>query len=88
MGDANILACPYSSLSNHRIVTKQKGDNMAKIIEFLKGKKTYICAAVIAVATFAQQVGWIDQATLTKVIEFVGAAALSFLRMAVTDTSK
>jgi hypothetical protein len=57
---------------------------MNKIWEFLKGKKTYICAAIIAVATFAQQVGWIDQATLTKIIEFAGTAGLVFLRMAIT----
>jgi hypothetical protein len=56
---------------------------MSKILEVLSGKKTYIVAAVIALATYAELVGWIDQKTFEALIGFLGAIGLYTVREAI-----
>lgn len=53
---------------------------MNKVIEFLKGKKTYGVAFAVAVATFAYAMGWIDTNTLVTIYGFLGAGGLATLR--------
>jgi hypothetical protein len=53
---------------------------MSGLIEFLKGKKTYIIGFCVAGATFALNVGWIDEGTYQTVLGFLGAGGLLALR--------
>lgn len=55
-----------------------------KLIELLKGKKTYIVAAVMAIATFVHLMGWIDAPTLAKVEVFLASIGLATLRAGIT----
>ena len=50
----------------------------------LVGKKTYLVAFALALATFAQAVGWIDQNVYEAVIGFMGALGLGALRAGVS----
>lgn len=58
---------------------------MGKLLEFLKGKKTYIIAAVMAIATFANLMGWIDVSILAKVEAFLLPLGLAALRAGVKN---
>lgn len=52
---------------------------MGKILDMLKGKKTYIVAFILAVAVFLNQVGMIDQEAfdlIGKILMPVGLATL------------
>lgn len=53
-------------------------DLVTKINALLAGKKTYIGAAGLALATFAVTMNWIDQATFSKIqavlIAWIGAS--------------
>lgn len=47
------------------------------------GWKTYICAGVLALATFAKAVGWIDSSVYELIIGIVSAGGLAALRAGV-----
>jgi hypothetical protein len=49
-------------------------------MKFLEGKKTYITAGLLAVASFVYAMGWIDEKTLVAIDSFLGAFGLGFLR--------
>lgn len=49
----------------------------------LKGKKTYIVALLVAVATAAHQLGYIDAAMYTTALGLLGAGGLATLRAGV-----
>jgi hypothetical protein len=53
---------------------------MKKLIEFLKGKKTYVVGLLMAFGTFAQAVGWIDTPTWEKVMGILAALGIVALR--------
>ncbi len=52
-------------------------------MNFLMGKKTYIFAALFALATFAKAVGWIDGTTFDLFAGLLGAGGLAALRAGV-----
>lgn len=49
----------------------------------MDGYKTYLCAAGIALATFAKTIGWIDDAAYQAIIAVLGAGGLAALRAGV-----
>jgi methyl coenzyme M reductase alpha subunit len=55
---------------------------------YLSGWKTYICAGVIAIATFAYAMKWIDLVTYNTILGFFGAGGLAALRSAVNKEDK
>jgi hypothetical protein len=50
----------------------------------LAGKKTYITAAVLALATFARSAGWIEQTQYDLIMGLAGALGLAALRAGVS----
>ena len=52
----------------------------------LDGKKTYIFAALVALATFAKTIGWIDENTYQALLALFGAGGLAALRSGVTKS--
>lgn len=56
---------------------------MNKVIEFLKGKKTYIVAIVIAVLNLAVALGYINPDHLTQINLVLGALGLGAIRDAI-----
>jgi hypothetical protein len=52
------------------------------------GWKTYICAGVIAIATFAYAMKWIDQTVYNTILGLFGAGGLAALRSAVNKDDK
>jgi hypothetical protein len=52
----------------------------------LSGKKTYISAALLALATFARSVGWIDQSQYDLILGLAGAMGLAALRAGVAKS--
>ena len=52
----------------------------------LDGKKTYIFAALLALATFAKTVGWIDESTYQALLALFGAGGLAALRSGVSKS--
>jgi len=52
----------------------------------LAGKKTYISAALLALATFARGVGWIDQSQYDLILGLAGAMGLAALRAGVAKS--
>ncbi len=52
-------------------------------MNFLMGKKTYVFAALFALATFAKAVGWIDGTTFDLLAGLLGAGGLASLRAGV-----
>lgn len=55
-----------------------------KIWGLFSGRKTYIVAALLAIATFALNVGWIDQETFNTIQTLLLAAGLGTIRAAIT----
>ena len=49
----------------------------------LDGKKTYIMAALVALATFAKAMSWIDENTYQALLALFGAGGLAALRAGV-----
>lgn len=49
-------------------------------MEKINGYKTYICAALLALTTFARSVGWIDDSQFQTVMSILGALGLASLR--------
>ena len=52
----------------------------------MAGYKTYICAAGLALATFAKAIGWIDDVTYSTLAGLFGAGGLAALRAGVTKS--
>ncbi|MFZ5450279.1 MAG: hypothetical protein ACOZF2_00180 [Thermodesulfobacteriota bacterium] len=52
----------------------------------LEGKKTYISAALLALATFARGLGWIDQSQYDLILGVTGAMGLAALRAGVGNS--
>lgn len=50
----------------------------------LNGKKTYITAALLALATFARALGWIAQEQYELILGFASSMGLAALRAGVT----
>ena len=50
------------------------------IIEWLRGKKSYIFAALGALAVFAKLVGLIDEATMNTLLALLGFGGLAALK--------
>lgn len=53
---------------------------MKKVIEYLKGKKTYFIALAMGVITAVEFLGWIDSATAGTLYMILGAGGLASLR--------
>lgn len=51
-------------------------------MNFLKGKKTYLCALAIALLTGARYLQWIDSETYQTLLGLFGAGGLVGLRAA------
>jgi len=51
-------------------------------MDFLKGKRTYIIGAILAVAYFAQYTGLVTQDTYNSVLHLLGPLGLMSLRAA------
>lgn len=54
-------------------------------MEFLKGKKTYIVAALAGLATALHYAGLLETSTLNTVLGFLGAGGLATLRAGVSS---
>ena len=52
----------------------------------MPGKKTYIIAALVALATFAKTMSWIDDQTYQLILGLLGAGGLAALRAGVTKS--
>lgn len=52
----------------------------------LTGKKTYISAALLALATFTRTMGWIDQSQFDMIMGLAGAMGLAALRAGVAKS--
>jgi len=50
------------------------------IIEYLRGKKTYIFAALGAIVVFAKLIGWIDDVTMNVLLGLLGFGGLAALK--------
>ncbi len=50
------------------------------MVEFLKGKKTYLQAAAAALVAGAMQLGWIDVAMANTILTFLGIGIVALLR--------
>ena len=59
---------------------------MKAIIDFLKGKKTYIGAAIVGIIGALLWLGIIDQKTAEVILSFGGAILGIGLRQAIADT--
>lgn len=67
---------------NHFLIDDFIEDFM-NFVEFLTGKKTYIVALLIALATMAQYMGWITNEAYTAILGLLGASGLATTRMAI-----
>lgn len=53
---------------------------MNDLLKALDGKKTYLIAALLAIAVFAKQIGWIDENTFQALYGALTAGGLATLR--------
>ncbi len=58
---------------------------MGKILEFLKGKKSYIIAGAMSLATFLNLINVIDIAALAKIEAFLLPLGLAALRAGIKN---
>ena len=58
---------------------------MEKLARFLRGKKTYVIAAAVALLTFAHHVGWLDTQTYQFLVGLLGAGAVATLRAGIKN---
>ena len=56
---------------------------MSNVIEFLKGKKTYLCAAGIFIVAGCEALGWITKDLSDTLKGILGACAVASIRSAV-----
>lgn len=61
--------------------------SMENIVEFLRGKKTYIVSLAIAVIAFSFSIGWIDSETAMTLYGLLGAGGFAALRDGVRTES-
>ena len=57
---------------------------VSDLFAYLKGKKSYITAGLIAAFTFAKVMGWITEVEFQAIMGFLGAVGLYALRSAIT----
>jgi hypothetical protein len=55
---------------------------MSKLIEFLKGKKSYLCAIGLGLVVAAEALGYITKETADSLKALLGAGAIAALRAA------
>lgn len=55
-------------------------------MDWLNGKKTYISAAILGLATFALSVNWITQEQYNTIMGIAAAVGLAALRAGVTKS--
>lgn len=58
------------------------------MLNFLKGKKTYILAALAGVTVFCNAVGWIDSGTTATILGLLGAGGLATIRHGINTSIK
>lgn len=56
---------------------------MSSLIEWLKGKKSYLCAAGIFIVAGCEALGWITTDLATTLKGFLGACAVASIRASV-----
>lgn len=56
-----------------------------KLINYLKGKKTFIAAAVMVILSGLKASGYIDESTYQLCMGIAGALGLTFLRMGMNN---
>lgn len=56
---------------------------MKKVIEFLRGKKTYAVAVAIGVVVVSEYLGWIDAQTAITLYGLLSAGGVASLRDAI-----
>lgn len=66
----------------HRVQKNRYSAIYINSMNFLKGKRTYICAIAIALLSAANYLGWIDQASYQTLLGLFGAGGLFGLRAA------
>jgi hypothetical protein len=54
----------------------------------LAGRKTYISAGILALATFARWVGWLDQSQLEIIMGLGGSLGLAALRAGIAKATE
>lgn len=59
---------------------------MKKVIEFMKGKKTYLVALMVGIVAVAQFLGWIDMSVATLLYGVLGAGGTASLRNAIINS--
>ena len=57
-------------------------------MNFLTGKKTYLIAGAVALATFAHIMGWLDDGVYQMICGLLGAGGLAALRAGVTKSGQ
>ena len=67
----------------NRMVKRSKGGG--KLMEFLKGKKTYLLAFTAAVIVGLQLAGYIDKELANELLKLIGAGSLVTLRLGVAN---
>ena len=60
---------------------------MNQIWEWLKGKKTYLIAALVPIGVFFQSMGWISANTWHKIFTLLVGLGLVTLRSSIADVS-
>lgn len=61
---------------------------MKKIVKFFDGKKTFIVAVIVAVATFAKIIEWISVAQYEAILGFLVAIGVYTVRSAIRKIEK
>ena len=55
-------------------------------MEWLKGKKTYLIAALVGIVAVIQQLGYIDESMAGTILAVLGGGGLATLRAGVSDS--
>jgi len=58
------------------------------MIQFLKGKKTYLVAGLGALVTFAYYMGWISQEIYMALLGVLGFSGMATMRSAISNTER
>lgn len=58
------------------------------MMEFLKGKKSYLIAIAVAIVAGLHQLGYISDPMQITILTFLGAGAVASLKAAVTTAGK
>lgn len=53
-------------------------------VDMLEGRKTYLTALVLALATFARAMGWLEQQQYEIILGLLGSLGLAALRAGMT----